>query len=149
MILENQTNLYRAVAQVLEWTHGKTRLQFEPTECYIAVVPDSGENEYAFQVVTNTHRLTRVRHPLAMVVEQLVLSITGICIVGNLPTLPSRNGETKVPVKVEDYLQCVVKQDGSGFSTIGVQFLLGLHNGGDHGLSRHFVFRHNMMNHIR
>ncbi len=150
MEFKERTNLWRATAQILEWTYGLTNLQFDIASMRLSEVPNQGddgdETHYAFEVRTNEARLTGLRHPLALVVESYHIILTGV--VKNRPTHLVFD-ERIAEFEIDDMLQMPILRDNGGFSTVSVQVKITRFDGGEDSLPRHFLFRNNLLHLIR
>ena len=145
--LKDRTNLWRVTSQTLEWIYGLTNIQFDIQEARLAEVVQPDETHYAFEIKTNQARLTGLRHPMALVVEAIHIVITGT--VNERPdTLVFDEGICD-PLEITDMLRMFLVADNGGFSTVSVQVKLTRFDGGEDSLSRHFLYRNNLLHLIR
>ena len=152
--MQEKTNLYRVMAQTIEWVYGATNIEFGVQWVKLSIVEPEDDKPiyYPFEIKTNTRRLTGITHPLALVAEHLYLVITGIVVAhsGNIDF-----GETR-QTKLEDWDKDIaeiarmeLQADRGGYVTISVQHRIGRHDGGEETMARHFLFRHNLLHKVR
>ncbi len=146
MAIKERTNLWRVTAQTLEWVYGLTNLQFEFIEGRLAEVVQPEQTHYAFEIRTNEARLTGLRHPMALVIESYHMVLTGV-VKSNPGNLVFDEGVASF--EPDDMLQMPLERDNGGFSTVAVQVKMTRFDGGEEVLSRHFVFRNNLLHLIR
>ncbi len=139
------TNLHQSVAQIIEWTYGRTHIEFGVVD--ISFSKNDNLNSYSFHITTNTARLDKIKHPLGLVVESIQLSLTGTCI--SLVDLGHNDKDIISSCELEDLTEFNLTSDQSRYSTVNVQNMLGLCDGGMKSISRHFLFRSNLMHAIR
>lgn len=139
------TNLHQSVAQIIEWTYGRTHIEFGVLD--ISFSKNDTPNGYSFQITTSTARLDKIKHPLGLVVESIQLSLTGTCI--SLVDLGHNDKDIISSYVLEDLPEFNLTPDQGGYSTVNVQNMLGLCDGGMKSISRHFLFRSNLMHAIR
>ena len=144
-MFEERTNLYRAVAQTLQWIHGLTSIEYGVYKSRVAEISQGDKTHYSFEVVTNRVRLGGIRHPMGLVAEEIHVALTGVII--EFPAL--KFDEQIAFIELEDMTQMFLKADNGGYSTVGVQTKIGLFTGGEEVLSRHFLYRNNMLHLIR
>jgi hypothetical protein len=149
-MFEERTNLYRVVAQNLLWIHGLTSMQYDIKSIRIAKIKHDGETHYSFDVVTNTIRLGRIKHPFGLVAEQIHITMSGV--IDECPILTEFNfGEENniAEVSIAEMYQMFLKADNSGLSNVSVQTKFKTFDGGDESIARHFMFKNNMLFQIR
>ena len=149
MEFKERTNLWRVTGQILEWTYGLTNLQFEVASTRLGIVPQSGDDvHYPFEILTNQMRLTGLRHPMALVVESYHMILTGV-----VKTHPlghdAFDEERSIEFELDDMLRMPLLRDNGGFSTVSVQVKMTQFDGGEDAMSRHFLFRNNLLHLIR
>ena len=145
-MFDERTNLYRAVAQTLQWIHGLTSLEYGVYRSRIAEVTQGDKTHYSFEVMTNHIRLGGIRHPLGLVAESIHVVLTGV-IDGFPKTLEF--DEQIAHIELEDMTRMFLKADNGGYSTVGVQTKIGLFTGGEEVLARNFLYRNNLLHLIR
>ena len=138
MVITERNNMYRNIAQTLEWIEGNTGIVYVPDTMELAPVP--GQEFSAFIIVTNHVSFESRMHPMSMNVTGAHLSITGNC---------GAVVEERQPLTDRDMIRMDMMQDNGGYSTVNVQFIFSLVGDGEHALSRHFRFRNNMLFKIR
>lgn len=163
--MDRDTKLNRAVAQIIEWTYGLTHIEFEiMTSQFRRCGGEAPENHIGYRMVTNTRRVSNIKHPGALAFEAINLSLTGVAVDfdGRMDTLlvPGDEDEIANPRKDNNSLIAELQgldgrynlnllTDQGGFGTINVQNVLYLFDGGQKSVSRAFIFRNNQMNQIR
>jgi hypothetical protein len=144
------TNLRQVTAQILEWIYGLTNIQFEITRSRISkTVISKDQINYAIEITTNAVALNKIRHPFALVVDGFNLVIT--CEVLT-PMVNLDFSDDRTPVaefEIEHMPDMVVRADNGGFSTISVQTKFSQFDGGTTVLTRHVLFRNNLLHSIR
>ena len=146
-MLTERTNLYRVVAQTLQWIHGLTSMKYDISSSRIAeVTPHDGVTHYSFEVVTNGIRLGRIKHPMGLIVEEIHIALTGV-----ITDLPKRITFEKdiVEIEINDMVQLFLRADNGGFSNVSVQTKFKLFDGGEESIARHFIYLNNMIYQIR
>ena len=149
MKLREQNNLYRLVAQTLEWIFGHTGIEYELLTLRLARNDGDGTTpvHWAFDIKTN-HSRTKQRHPLALCIEEVHVVMTGV--VTEIPdTITFPDGERVTEFEIEDMLRMPVTADQGGYSTVAVQFKMNMLNGGEEIFTRHFLFRNNLLHTLR
>jgi len=146
-MIEERTNLYRVVAQTLQWIHGLTSMKYGIRKSRIAEVTHDGVTHYSFDILTNSIRLGRIKHPLGLVAEEIHIALGG-----QLAEVP--DGLTFGPqgialIEIEDMYNLFLKADNGGTSIVSVQTKFTLFDGGEESLSRQFLYKNNMLFQIR
>ena len=150
-MFDERTNLYRVVAQTLQWVQGITSLQYDILRSRLAKVEHDGETHYSFEVVTNNIRLGGIKHPMGLVIERSHMAMTGVVlepIEGELYGLVP-NADNVYDIEIHHMLKLLMKADNAGVSNISVQTKFKSFDGGDNTLARQFLFKNNMLFQIR
>ncbi len=149
-MLNERTNLHRVVGQTLQWIHGLTSMEYQIKQSLLAKIENDGETHYSVDVRTNQIRLARIKHPLGLVVESIHVVMTAV-IIEHPDSIDFSIGKNDsiAEVELEDMYQMFLKVDNSDYSTVGVQTKIDLFNGGEENLSRHFIYRNNLLHQIR
>lgn len=142
-----ETNLHRAVAQVLEWTYGLTNLEFEIGGVQFNKINDGQDDSYGVMAETVTARIVGIKHPFALVVETIRMNLTAQArmtddVLGDRKEMKVIEGDT------QDLHSFMLRQDQGGFGVISVQVIMGTFDGGDKALSTTFTFRNNMLHRV-
>ena len=145
---EEPTNLYRVVAQTLQWVHGLTSMQYDITYIGIAKVEHEGDVHHAFRITTNGIRLARIKHPLGLVTDEVRLEFTGR-LDDNIPTTIEFNKKGLAEIEVDDMIPLFLSADNSKLCNVAVQTKFKLFDGGSESIARHFMFKNNMLFQIR
>jgi hypothetical protein len=145
-MFDERTNLHRVVAQTLQWIHGTTSIEYGVASCRLAEIHQDSKPHYSFEIKTNLARISKIRHPFALVAEEIHVVLTGI-IIEYPDTFQFEQQVTQF--ELEDMPMMVLKSDNGGYSTVGVQTKMGLFSGGEEILSRHFLYRNNLLHLIR
>lgn len=145
-MFDERTNLYQTVAQTLQWIQGLTSIEYNVLDSRLAEVSHDTKTHYSFEVTTNQIRLAGIRHPLGLVVEHTCVVLTG-----TLDDCPEYIQFDKkiAPLELEDMTRMFLHADNGGYSIVGAQTRMGLFTGGEDILSRHFVYRNNLLHQIR
>ena len=150
--MQEKTNLYRVMAQSIEWIYGATNIEFQIKTVKVGMVtPDDGKPVfYPFEIKTNTRRLSGITHPLALVAEHLHVVFTGICVAhsGNID-FGDKGQAVLDDWNIADLARMELQADRGGYVTIAVQHRIGRHDGGEETMARHFLFRHNLLHKVR
>jgi hypothetical protein len=149
-MLTERTNLYRVVAQTLQWIHGLTSMDYHVHTSLLAKIKNDGKTHYSVDVRTNHIRLGRIKHPLGLVAESIHVVMTGV--ITEFPdSIEFTKGKknTIAEIEIEDMYQMFLKADNGGSSAVGVQTKIDLFTGGEENLSRNFIYRNNLLYQIR
>ncbi len=144
---EEPTNLYRVVAQTLQWVNGLTSMRYDIKEILIAKIEHNGETHYSFDIVTNVIRLGRIKHPMGLIADTIHMAMTG-----QLDDVPDDIvfGPKGISViEIEDMFKLFLKTDNSKLSNVSVQTKFNLFDGGEESFARHFMYKNNMLFQIR
>jgi hypothetical protein len=144
---EEPTNLYRVIAQNLLWIHGLTSMQYDILRSRIAKTEHDGETNYSFEVVTNTIRLGRIKHPTGLIVDTIHITMGGV--LADVPDGIGFGPKGIALIEIDDMFKLFLKADNSGLSNVSVQTKLQLFDGGEEGFARHFMYKNNMLFQIR
>ena len=144
---EEPTNLYRVIAQNLLWIHGLTSMQYDILRSRIAKIEHDGETHYSFDIVTNTIRLGRIKHPMGLIVDTVHIAMTGQ--LDGVPDNIAFGPKGIAVIEIGDMFKLFLKADNSGLSNVSVQTKFQLFDGGEEGFARHFMFKNNMLFQIR
>lgn len=144
---DERTDLYRVVAQILLWIEGLTNIKYQIYRARITKVEHEDEIFFSFDVVTNTIRPGRLSHPLALVMDSIHIALTGTLV--DLPEGIDFTDNDIVEIEIDDMPNLFLKADHGGYNNIAVQTKVGLFTGGSEVMTRHFIFKNNMMYQIR
>jgi hypothetical protein len=144
---EEPTNLYRVVAQTLQWVHGLTSMRYDIKTIRIAKIEHNGETHYSFDIVTNGIRLGRIKHPMGLIVDTIHIAMTGQLY--DVPDDIVFGPKGIAVIEIEDMFKLLLKTDNSGLSNVSVQTKFDLFDGGEEGFARHFMYKNNMLFQIR
>ena len=144
---EEPTNLYRVVAQTLQWVHGLTSMQYDISRSRVAKIEHNSETHYSFDLVTNIIRLGRIKHPTGLIVDTIHITMTGQ--LDGVPDDIVFGPKGIAVIEIEDMLKLFLKADNSGLSNVSVQTKFQLFDGGEEGFARHFMYKNNMLFQIR
>lgn len=147
-MLDEPTNMYRVVAQSLQWIHGITSLQYDILRSCIVRTEHDGEANHSFDVVTNGIRLGGIKHPMGLVIEQIHIALSGDVLETNAVKELVFNNNV-ADIEIHDMLKILVRADISGMSNISVQTKFKLFDGEENSISRQFLFKNNMIFQIR
>lgn len=146
-MIEERTNLYRVVAQSLQWIHGLTSMQYDIRAIRLARIEHDGETHYSFDVVTNGIRLGRIKHPFGLIAEEIHIALGGQ--LDGVPDGITFGSKGIAVIEIEDMYSLFLKADNGGTSIITVQTKFRLFDGGEESLSRQFLYKNNMLFQIR
>lgn len=143
------TVLSYALDQIFEWIHGRTHIEYGVSE--VTFRYDTEANAFKFRIESNRVRCTKIRHPLALVVEEVQIIIEGYAESTNKTKKSFATKLTKGLLRpsIKDLDTLTVKADQSGYATITVQTEFYATNSTFNTLPTFFVFRNNLLNHIR
>lgn len=148
-MLTERTNLYRVVAQTLQWIHGLTSMEYNIRHIRVARVKNNEETHHSFEVITNDIRLGRIKHPMGLVIERIHIAMTGV--LADVPDWEEFEVGTKgiAVLEIEDMYPLFLRADNGGFSNVSVQTKFHLFDGGEESIARHFIYLNNMIYQIR
>lgn len=143
---EERTNLYRVVAQNLQWIEGITGIHYGIKTVRVIRTEDNNGIHNTFDVLTNSIRPARTKHPMGLVVEQVHVAMNG-----PLAEVPdwSSNDDGIVYLDIDDMFALFLKTDNGGSSVVSVQTKFNTFDGGEDSLSRQFIYKNNMLFQIR
>ena len=142
------TVLSYALDQIFEWVHGRTHIEYGVSE--VSFKYDAGANAFKFRIESNNVSCTKTRHPLALVVEEVQIIISGHAEGTNKTRKSFPKNLTKgLRPSLKDLDTLIVKADQGGFATINVLSRFTTSDGNKHAFPKFFVFRNNLLNHIR
>ena len=144
---DERTNLYRVVAQNLQWIHGLTSMQYDILRARVAKIENDGATHHSFDIVTNTIRLGRIKHPMGPVVDTIHITMGGVLV--DIPDGIEFGPKGIAVIEIEDMFKLFLKTDNGGLSNVSVQTKFQLFDGGDESLTRHFMYKNNMLFQIR
>lgn len=145
--MTESTNLYYVVAQTLQWIRGLTSMEYNVCSSRIAKITHDDKTHYSFEVTTNGIRLGRIKHPMGLVVEEIHIVMTGNLV--ETPDWVELDEDGIAEIEITDMPKLLLHIDNSGFSNVGVQTKFKLFDGGENTISRHFMYKNNMLFQIR
>ena len=144
---DERTNLYRAIAQNLQWIQGLTGIQYDIKYTRVHRTEDANGYHYPFCVVTNSVRPNRIKHPMALVVERVHTTMEGMLF--DVPTWDEFEDDGFVDIEIPDMLTLLLEADNGGSSVISVQTKFHTFDGEENSLTRQFIYKNNMLFQVR
>lgn len=146
-MFKEPTNLYRVVAQTLQWVDGVTSMKYDVNRSHLIREKHEGQLHYSFDVVTNAIRLGQLKHPMALVADTIHIAMAGQ--VGNFPDEYDFGDDNAAHVSIAEMSGVTLKADNGGYSAVSVQTKFTTFGGDEHSFTRQFLYKNNMLYQIR
>jgi len=144
---DERTNLSYVVDQTLLWNQGITGLEYDLNAIRIIREVKDETPYYSFEVITNSIRPGKLKHPLALVMENVHISMVGSLSDDPNPLFDRFGDSDMVEIEIEDMPNLFLREDQSGCNNVAVQTKVRLQtaSAGSETMTRHFIFKNNML----